>query len=82
MLVRTRGVEEQFSLVRADGMRNTGLGLSQGGETEEEEEEELLGYDSILYLAPEHHKAPGLLQRVSSVRLKIGFSHVFIVNAK
>ena len=77
-------MEEQFSLVRADGTRSTGLGLSQGGETEEEEEEEeeLLGYDSILYLAPEHHKAPGLLQCVSSVRLKIGFSHVCIVNVK
>ena len=53
--------EEQFSLFRAQRTRKTGLGLSQRGETEEE----VLGYDRLLYLAPENHKAPGLLQCVS-----------------
>lgn len=55
---RAEREDERFGLVRAQGTRKTRLGLSRGGETEEE----VLGYDWLLYLAPENHKAPGLLQ--------------------
>lgn len=38
--------------------------------------------DWLLYLALENHKAQGLLQCVSQIRSKIGFSYVFKVNVK
>lgn len=61
---RAERKEERFGQVRTQRTRKTGLGLSRGGGGGETEEE-ILGDDRLLYLAPENHKDPGLLQRVS-----------------
>lgn len=55
--VRAEREEELFSLIRTQRTRINGVGLCRGNETDEE----VLGYNWLLYLASENHKAPGLL---------------------
>lgn len=58
--MRTEHEEERFTLESEDEGNQAGC-VSLGGETEQKGS----GYNWLLYLAPENHKAQGLLQCVS-----------------